>query len=99
MNTPVNICDNEPRENEYPCVEAGTENSCDVSDNNIVDSLILKLQTDFEQWTKLRVDTICKLRDIADFIGMFVWHILQTLSKNDVEGSSFFPIIHLQLPF
>ena len=73
MKTPVNICDNEPKENDFPCIDAGSEDSCDVSDNNTVDSLILKLQIDFEQWTKLRVDTICKLRDIADFIGCLLY--------------------------
>ena len=40
-----------------------------LSTDDGIDIQILEVEKEFEEWTKLRRDTILKLRDIADYIG------------------------------
>ena len=40
-------------------------------DGENIDDQILKIEKEFDEWIKLRRDTVAKLRDIADYIGAY----------------------------
>ena len=46
----------------------GNENHTSLDDDTI-ENQIIQVEKEFEHWTKLRRDTILKLREIAEYIG------------------------------
>ena len=50
---------------------AGMEVCEDPCDGENIDDQILKIEKEFDEWIKLRRDTVAKLRDIADYIGTY----------------------------
>ena len=61
--------DNNNAENSIAKTEMDVSENPHDSEN--VDDQILKIEKEFDEWIKLRRDTVSRLRDIAEYIGRY----------------------------